>query len=91
MNTNWKFSDHAIRQARTKGFTADQILGALNNPYKITDVTRYPGQKRHCGSGIAVVVDGDRVITMYLDGVVTALRPDQMSDPAALNSRRLGR
>jgi hypothetical protein len=86
---NFQFTDHAIRTARAKGFTAEQIMSALHSPEKVTDVRRYPGQKRYCGAGVAVVVDGTRVITMYLDGVVTALRPDQMSDPEALASRRV--
>lgn len=89
------FSRHFIAQVRNKNFTADQILAALTNPYKITEVRRYPGQWRFCGGGIAVVVAMDRTtpvaVTAYLDGVVTPLRKDQMSDPEALNSKRLGR
>lgn len=84
-----RFGHHFLTQARTKGFTADQIVEAITRPYKVTDVTRYPGQKRYCGGGIAVVMDGTSAITCYLDGVVTPLREDQMSDTAALNSRRL--
>ena len=86
-----RFSRHALETARSKGFTVDQFRSALGNPYKVTDVTRYPGQKRYCGGGIAVVVaeDGVTVVTAYLDGVRTALRPDQMNDPAARASRRV--
>lgn len=84
------FTEHFLAQARTKGFTAEQIADALTAPYKITDVTRYPGQQRYCGrAGIAVVVDGTRCITAYLDGVVTPMREDQAHDPAARTSRRL--
>lgn len=83
------FTDHAKAQARAKGFTPDQFRAALGNPYKVTDVTRYPGQKRYCGGGIAVVCRGTVVVTAYLDGVRTELRADQMNDPAALASRRV--
>lgn len=86
-----KFSDHFIRQARSKGFTADQIVEAIERPYKVTAVTRYPGQQRFCGGGIAVIMEGTRAVTVYLDGVVTPLREDQMNDPHALNSHRINR
>lgn len=83
------FGEHFLAQARAKGFTAEQIAEAIERPYKVTDVTRYPGQLRYCGGGIAVVMDGTRAVTLYLDGVVTPMRPDQHSDSAALTSRRL--
>lgn len=84
---------HITRHALTKGFTADEIAAVVSNPTRITDVRRYPGQRRYIGNGIAVVVDEtrDTVVTVYLDGVVTPLRPDQMNDQAALNSARLRR
>ena len=85
------FTRHFVATVAAKGFTAEQIMEAIRKPYKITDVTRHPGQKRYCGAGVAVVMAGDTAITVYLDGVVTDLRPDQMSDPAALASRRLNR
>ena len=88
-----KLSTHFIDQANAKGFTAEQIFSALTDPYKITRVTRYPGQWRYCGAGVAVVVALDRpvatAITLYLDGIVTPLREDQMNDTAAVNSVRI--
>ena len=83
-------SRHAKTQARAKGFTVDQLVSALRNPDKVTDVTRYPGQRRWCGAGVAVIVNvRDRVIvTVYADGIRTPLRPDQMNDPVALASNR---
>lgn len=81
---------HFLTQAVAKGFEASQIIDAIENPYKVTPVTRYPGQKRYCGrGGIAVVMDGNTAITAYLDGVVTEMRADQRHDPAARASRRL--
>lgn len=83
-------SDHFRKQMNVKGFTTDQVIGALKNPSKVTNVSRYPGQKRYCGQGVAVVVaPGNRLVTVYQDGVVTPLRPDQMNDLEALRSRRL--
>ena len=86
-----EFSDHFKRQFREKGFTTAQVREAIESPYKITDVRRYPGQKRYCGGGIAIVMRDNVAITVYLDGVVTPLRADQMNDAAALNSSRLTR
>lgn len=85
------FSEHFKAQFRAKGFHKEQLREAIERPYKITDVRRYPGQKRYCGGGIAVVMDGYHAITVYLDGVVTPLRDDQKNDAAALASRRLNR
>ena len=91
-----KVTDHIKRQMAAKGITAEQVLGALRHPYKVTPVTRYPGQRRYCGQGVAVVVEPEDhnhfiLITVYEDGILTPLRADQMNDPAALNSSRLAR
>ena len=80
----------------TKGFDWSDVVGALKSPYKVTDVQRYPGQKRFCGSGLAVIVSpqGEKrflLVTVYLDGVVTPLRADQLDDPEAVNSARVRR
>lgn len=81
---------HFRKQMEAKGFTAEQVIDALTAPYKVTDVTRYPGQKRYCGRlGLAVVARDNVLVTCYLDGVVTPLREDQKNDNAAINSRRL--
>ena len=85
------FTRHFVDTVKSKGFTAEQVVSAIRNPEKVTDVLRYPGQKRYCGAGVAVVMAGGTAITAYLDGVVTPLREDQKSDPAALASRRLNR
>lgn len=84
-------SAHFRQQAITKGFTMAQIVSALRNPERVTRVTRYPGQLRYCGAGVAVVMEGRRTVTIYADQVVTDLREDQMNDPAALASVRVNR
>lgn len=85
------YSRHFLTQAIAKGFTAEQIMSAVAEPYKVTPVTRHPGQSRYCGAGVAVVIDSSTLtaITVYLDGVVTDMRDDQRHDAAALSSRRL--
>lgn len=87
---------HFKKQMLAKGFTGNQVSNALRDPEKVTPVTKYPGQRRYCGDGVAVIVEpvgGNtyRLVTLYLDGVVTELREDQMNDRDALNSRRLAR
>lgn len=101
------FGRHMLTQAATKGFTRDQIRDALAHPYKVTDVTAHPGQKRWCGRG-PVTADGNhlpgiaivmepigggrwRAVTAYLDGVITDMRADQAHDPRAMASSRLAR
>ena len=89
-------SEHFKKQMVTKGFDWSDVVGALKSPYKVTDVQRYPGQKRFCGSGLAVIVSpqGEKrflLVTVYLDGVVTPLRADQLDDPEAVNSARVRR
>ncbi len=85
------FSPHFIAQAIAKGFTAEQIASAIEQPEKVTEVRRYVGQQRYCGAGVAIVLDGNRAVTLYADGIVTPLREDQKSDRAALNSKRVSR
>lgn len=89
-HTRLAMTNHCKSQIRAKGFNVKDVVAALRNPYKVTEVRRYPGQLRFCGSGLAVVVNmkDATIVTVYLDGVRTALRPDQMSDPAALASKR---
>lgn len=83
-------TEHFRSQMKSKGIPAENVIAALRAPERVTDVRRYPGQKRYCGYGVAVVMDGQTAITLYLDQVVTPLRPDQMHDKKALNSIRAG-
>lgn len=92
------FTNHFIKQARHKGFTAEQIQVAIEQSDKpkraggscdVTRVTKYPSQRRYIGSGVAVVMDGNTAITIYADGIVTPMREDQRNDPEAQASRRL--
>ncbi len=86
---------HFRAQMSAKGFDMGDVARALLDPYKVTEVRRYPGQVRFCGAGLAVVVAVEagffNLITVYLDGVVTPMREDQRTDGAALASQRLAR
>jgi hypothetical protein len=82
MNANqFHYTAHLIQQAQDKGIQLSRIMQVLEHPTKITPVTRYPNQSRYIGQGIAVIVCdlSNSVITVYLDGVVTPLRPDQIA------------
>lgn len=77
-------TNHMIKQARHKGFTAEQIIGAIEqtgnkrkDKLRVTKVTKYPTQRRYCGHGVAVVMEGTTAITIYADRVVTPRRDDQ--------------
>jgi len=52
-------------------------------------VTMYPNQTRYIGQGIAVCVDEvtKTVITLYLDKVLTPLRPDQIAKGVTINRK----
>ena len=93
-------SRHLKKQMQEKGITVDQVIEAVSSPDKVTYVRTRPefaksGQRRFCGAGVAVVAEvrEDEVIliTVYLDGVCTPLREDQLDDPLAVKSRRAKR
>lgn len=77
---------HVQDQAREKGIELSKILDALQHGYQ-TPVTAYPHQTRYIKHGIAVVADDwtHNVITVYLDRVITPLRPDQIARGERIN------
>jgi hypothetical protein len=78
---NIRLTFHIQEQARTKGIDLEKIGRVLQSPARITPVTKYPNQSRFIGEGIAIIVDtcSQAAITVYLDGVITPLRPDQIA------------
>jgi hypothetical protein len=93
-------STHALRTIRDKGFDPAKVRATFKAPTKVTKVTAHPGQVRLIGNGLALVgkVVGKRfvLITVYLDGVLTPPREDQMNTPegrryAERYARGLGR
>lgn len=75
---------HALKQAREKMFDMATINETFQVPEEVYPNGRYKGQWRITGNGLCLVgepsADGKtfRVITMYLDRVVTAPRQDQL-------------
>lgn len=89
----FEISDHAVETAKSKGFTAEEIFEAMTKPERITDVTKYPGQKRFIAGRLAVVCEPSGedhwiIRTMYLDGVLTPPRPDQTDAAGRRYARR---
>jgi len=82
--TRISMSPHAMSVAVDKGFDAHEIAAAFKTPEKVYDSGSHPGQVRVTGNGMCLV--GERqgnsfnVITIYLDGVVTAPRADQSAN-----------
>ena len=78
---NFRLTQHVQAQAAAKGIDLGKLERVLAHPSRITNVSRYPNQSRYIGEGIAVIVDDrtNAVITVYLDGVITPLRPDQIA------------
>lgn len=74
--------EHALKQARLKGFDMATIEQTFRSPMRVYPNGRYQGQWRVTGNGICLVGEprGGRfeVVTMYLDGVVTKPRADQL-------------
>ena len=81
MTTEFRYTRHLIEQAENKNIPLEKIGAVLQSPARITTVTKYPNQSRYIGKGIAVIVDTTTraVITVYLDGIITPLRPDQIA------------
>ncbi len=76
---------HAERTIAEKGFDMGRVTKTFRNPDYVTNVAKYPDQIRLIGNGLALVgMDkGDTfvLITVYLDGVITPPRPDQLNTP----------
>lgn len=82
---NVRVSQHCRETIVRKGFDAEKVRRAVENPERVTEVRKHPGQVRAIGEGLAVVLApyaGGRewtAVTVYADGVLTAPRPDQMN------------
>lgn len=78
---NARISDHAIEQARDKGWTLHEVWLAHVDPDVRYPSGRYPGQYRHCRGDLVAIVDerSNKCVTVYLNVEETALRPDQVA------------
>lgn len=84
-NKNVRVTNHCRKTIIAKGFDPEKVRRAVEHPEQVTDVLKYPGQLRAIGEGLAVVLapagSGWVMVTVYLDGVLTPPRPDQMNTP----------
>lgn len=78
-----QLSKHARGQMEQKGFSYTALIAAFAKPTAFYPSASHPGQWRLTGRGLClvgeVVDDLFYVITVYLDGVLTPPRPDQLS------------
>lgn len=91
---------HALTTCLKKGFDPEKVKDTFANPTEVYPSGSHPGQYRVTGNGICLVgvPEGNtfRVITMYADRILTAVRADQMNTPegrryAARRAAGLGR
>uniref|UniRef100_A0AAU3I9W4 DUF4258 domain-containing protein n=1 Tax=Streptomyces sp. NBC_01393 TaxID=2903851 RepID=A0AAU3I9W4_9ACTN len=75
----YRLTYHAQQQALAKGWSAQEILEAANNPQHTYPSGRVPGQMRHIRGDIVTVIDpvARRIVTVYRDVAETRLRTDQ--------------
>ena len=83
------FTRHATQQAIDKRISADAIRSCFTDTSEYYPSGSHPGQYRMTGHGVCLVgvPEGDtfRVITLYLDRVITPLRPDQIARGERIN------
>jgi len=72
---------HFVRQAQSKGFTAQETWLAMTEPHITYPSGQYPHQERRIRNDVVCVVDTitNQAITVYKNVVETDLRPDQIA------------
>jgi hypothetical protein len=82
-----KLTYHAIVTAKSKGFSPVDVLDVANRPASRYPSKNHPGQYRHTGRGLCCVIseDGLKVVTVYQDGIITPLRPEQLERGEHIN------
>jgi hypothetical protein len=83
---------HARETVTSKGFDMETVQRTFARPTETYPSGSHPGQHRITGNGLCLVgrFDGDDfiLITVYLDRVVTAPRPDQTDYSARVSQAR---
>lgn len=79
-------TQHALKQILSKGIDGADILSAFANPDRAyPSGAKHPGQTRVTGNGLCLVgkIEGAvfTLITVYVDGVLTPPRADQLNTP----------
>lgn len=86
---------HFIKTMNDKDFAAEDIIRAMRNPVEVYPSGSHPGQWRVTGQGLCIVgkPEGNEfvMITVYLDRVVTACRPDQLRTAEGRRFAQMGR
>lgn len=77
---------HAARTIEEKGFSLDVVRDVWANPDTRYPSHRHPGQHKRCGQGYALACDDEtgKIITVFVNQEVTALRSDQRNDKDAV-------
>lgn len=79
-----KSTEHFLRQMKIKGFDPRAVIDAWKDPERVYPSRSHEGQWRITGNGVCIVGEPEpetglfRFITIYLDGVITPPRADQM-------------
>lgn len=87
---------HFLKTMIDKGFTAEAVRDTFEwEGSEVYPSGSHPGQWRIAGKGLCLVgvFEGDvfRGITLYLDRVVTPVRPDQMKTEEGRRFAQVGR
>ena len=77
---------HALRTVADKGINLDDVRAVWKDPDVQYPSNRHPGQHKRIGRGLCLACDDvtGKVITVFVDQVVTPLRPDQARDVDAV-------
>jgi hypothetical protein len=90
-----KVTSHALKTMAAKGFDPEAVKATFAAPTEVYASGSHPGQFRVTGNGLCLVgkPEGNTfiLITLYLDRVVTPVRPDQLNTPEGRNFARNGR
>lgn len=90
--SRFDMTQHATRVMHEKGFDPTTVARTLRNPSEVYPSGNHPGQYRITGNGLCIVgkPEGDVfvIITMYLDRIITELRPDQMAQGVIIKRDR---
>lgn len=89
---NFRMTKHANDVVREKSFSKADILRTLKSPDEVYESRMYAGQWRITGNGLCIVgkPEGDTfvIITIYLDRVITELRPDQIANGVVIRRNK---
>lgn len=78
-----KVTKHFLATVKSKGFDPHAVIATIKSPTEVYPSRSHPGQWRVTGNGLCVVGRPEAgefvLITIYLDRVLTEVRPDQLN------------